>query len=138
MSMFCTRVGVEVLPAVLPMPSWPTLLTPHAQISPASSRASTQPLPAATWMILGRPGTCCQVERSPPLVPSWPHALLPTLQTVPSASRAYDEFPHEREFPKPLLIDTIGAGKTREVCTGVLMLPVVPVPSCPVWLFPTT
>src|SRR5204863_5738734 len=75
--------------AVLPVPSCPLSLLPHAITVPLLSSARLWLAPAAIALTPDNPLTCTGTERRFVVPsPSWPEELLPHAITVPSTSRA--------------------------------------------------
>src|SRR5438445_138911 len=78
----CTGVLAARL---LPLPSWPMLLSPQVQTVPSLRSATLWTVPAATAVIPPRYATCTGVVDCVVLpLPSWPLLLLPHAHTVPS------------------------------------------------------
>ena len=80
-----TATGSALL-LVVPLPSWPKVLSPHAQTFPLLDNARLWSAPPAMATILLKPNTWTGMGL--PLVvplPSWPKVLSPQAQRVPSA-----------------------------------------------------
>src|SRR5579883_2379304 len=78
-------------PPVVPLPSSPTELPPHAQTVPSDASASPVSGPAETAIIPDSPGTWAGRARGAPPdepVPSCPSVLSPHVQSVPSERTA--------------------------------------------------
>ncbi len=91
---YTTGCGVSRI-AVVPSPSCPALLAPHAHIAPVAAplltTASANPSPAAIARTPEIPGTWTGVSRVVVVPsPSCPLVLTPQAQSVPSAFSAYE------------------------------------------------
>ena len=89
-----TATGTE-LPTVLPFPSWPESLMPHATTVPSEHAATLWPSPAATATtvfpakapVIGTATGTVLANASEPF-PSWPPKLAPQVAKVPSEQSA--------------------------------------------------
>src|SRR5438132_7735572 len=112
-----TGAGEGFVPPTVPLPSSPTLLSPHVQTEPSFLRATLWPAPALTALMPVSVVRCTGISCVPPVVPSpsCPVVLSPQLHTVPSvltarlcAPPAETALPWERPLTVPCTLAVVG------------------------------
>src|SRR5262249_10579335 len=135
-SRFGMRTGLSAC-VVVPSPSSPHRLAPHAATVPSDNTANTCPSPATTEVTSSSPCTATGigvgVSEVVPL-PSSPSGFAPQHRTVPSARRAHSKFVQPEhpvlEGATPLPV-TATASVMPGTGTGTADAAVVPFPSWP-------